>query len=265
VLSATTILAGKSFTDQATLTGASTAPPPSGTVTYKIYPLNDTSCSGTPTTSPVTLTSSGSVPASSSFTTSTTPGTYNVIATYSGDTFNVGISSPCASEQVTTFSDGTLVSKTIKATFTYSYTETNNGTGAASALSGAGVADNGCTNGGGTVTQVLGDGTTTADSSHNKGDLNNNNLLDPGETWQFKCTVTVGPIVLTSTGGGGLSGGPFPGCTSTSTSVSCSSTATGTGTDQIGNTVTSCPPGSGSTTVCIPAEQTGLSVSISKQ
>jgi hypothetical protein len=36
---------------------------------------------------------------------------------------------------------------------------------------------------------VLGNGSTSADSSHNIGDLNNNGLLDPSETWTYTATV----------------------------------------------------------------------------
>src|SRR5262249_42010308 len=37
--------------------------------------------------------------------------------------------------------------------------------------------------------QVLGDGTTSANSSHNVGDLNNNGALDPAEIWYYSATV----------------------------------------------------------------------------
>ena len=80
---------GESFTDLATVTFPSTAPTPTGDVTFRVYGPGDTTCTaspvftsagntvGSPTATTVTATSSSFTP--------TAPGTYRVIATYNGD------------------------------------------------------------------------------------------------------------------------------------------------------------------------------------
>jgi hypothetical protein len=91
MLSSSTITAGGSVTDSATLTGAWNDA--GGTVTYEYF-SGDT-CTGTPTAvgSPVTVTN-GVVPdsASQSF---NTAGSYSWNAVYSGDAYNMGAVSPC--------------------------------------------------------------------------------------------------------------------------------------------------------------------------
>ncbi|HEX9711235.1 MAG TPA: hypothetical protein VGB52_01625 [Actinomycetota bacterium] len=54
---------------------------------------------------------------------------------------------------------------------------------------GGWVVDDGCT----PVLHTLGSASDalTSDATHNIGDLNNNNVLDPGETWTFTCTTTI--------------------------------------------------------------------------
>ena len=72
------------ITDVATLTGGDN---PSGSITWKLYGPNDASCSGTPlTTAAVPV--SGDGPYTSPPLTPSTAGTYQWVATYSGDTNN---------------------------------------------------------------------------------------------------------------------------------------------------------------------------------
>ena len=79
---------GTAITDAATLTGGDH---PTGTITWKLYGPNDTSCSGTPqTTSAVSVNGDGPYP--SPALTPSTAGTYHWVATYSGDTNNKPIS-----------------------------------------------------------------------------------------------------------------------------------------------------------------------------
>jgi len=88
---------------------------------------------------------------------------------------------------------------------TYAYTETNDGqddlsqpntTGGPTSTTdnGGWVTDNTCS----PVLHVVGDGSTTANSLHNIGDLNNDNKLNVGEAWKFSCTLS--NIQLPSTG-----------------------------------------------------------------
>ena len=74
--------AGASFHDTATVTGASTGPSPTGTVTYSYF--TNSACSGSGIAQTVTL-SGGSLPASSS-TGALGAGQYSYYAAYSGDT-----------------------------------------------------------------------------------------------------------------------------------------------------------------------------------
>ncbi len=85
-------------TDQASLTGTN-ASSATGTITYTVY--SDANCTtkvagGTAQT----ITTAGSPPASSAVSL-TTPGTYYWVATYSGDTENVGSHSGCGAETET--------------------------------------------------------------------------------------------------------------------------------------------------------------------
>lgn len=79
---------------------------PSGTVTFTLFAPSNTNCtsnengSGSVQSVTVALGSDGSASSASSPFTSTTVGTYNWIATYSGDANNKGASTSCSSEPV---------------------------------------------------------------------------------------------------------------------------------------------------------------------
>jgi len=78
---------GASITDVAHLTGGDD---PTGTITWKLYGPNDNSCTGTPVnTAPVSVTGDGTY--TSPALTPGTAGTYQWVASYSGDTNNVPI------------------------------------------------------------------------------------------------------------------------------------------------------------------------------
>lgn len=85
---------GGSVSDSATVTGGDS---PTGSVTFSLYGPGDTQCMSAIATS-MTALSGGS--ATSSAVTTTTPGTYNWVAVYSGDTHNMSVSSSCGSESV---------------------------------------------------------------------------------------------------------------------------------------------------------------------
>ncbi len=90
------IALGSSIYDTATLSGASSIP--TGTVTYTLF--KSYLCSGTPlkTYGPLSLNPDGSLPDAPADSTLAT-GTYNWIATYSGDAGNNAASSHCGSEE----------------------------------------------------------------------------------------------------------------------------------------------------------------------
>jgi hypothetical protein len=94
-LSATTGKIGDSITDSSALSGASTNPAPTGTVTYTVY-TNSLCTLGGVFAGTVTL-ASGLVPNSSPIT-FTHAGIYYWQAVYSGDTFNEPATSGCTSE-----------------------------------------------------------------------------------------------------------------------------------------------------------------------
>ena len=94
-LSVTTVTLGGTVYDAATLAGATTSA--GGTVTYRVY--SGANCSGLITTlGPLTVTS-GSVPNSPTWT-STSAGTYYFVASYSGDTNNTAAASGCGAEPI---------------------------------------------------------------------------------------------------------------------------------------------------------------------
>jgi hypothetical protein len=109
-LSATTVNLGGSFSDSATLTGATS---PTGSVTFKVY--NNANCTG-----PVLFTSngalSGSTAPSGSFGPLSTVGSYYVSASYPGDPNNGPASSPCTAEVVTVGKTSPSLSTTLSAT-----------------------------------------------------------------------------------------------------------------------------------------------------
>lgn len=85
------VTVGGAITDTATLAGGSS---PTGTITFTLFGPNDATCaSASAFTSTVTVNGNGSYP-SSSFTTASA-GTYNWIATYSGDANNDAATSAC--------------------------------------------------------------------------------------------------------------------------------------------------------------------------
>ena len=83
--------------DSATLSGGFN---PTGTITFKLFGVNDQTCGGTPIfTNTVPVSGNGTYSTSAGFTTAAA-GTYHWIATYSGDVSNNGVSSICANEAV---------------------------------------------------------------------------------------------------------------------------------------------------------------------
>lgn len=90
-VSSATITIGGSFNDSATLSGGFN---PTGTLTFNLYGAGDTTCSSAPIfTQTVVVAGDGTYP-SASFTPAT-PGTYNYIASYSGDINNFPVSGSC--------------------------------------------------------------------------------------------------------------------------------------------------------------------------
>jgi hypothetical protein len=94
-VSPTPIVLGAAFHDTATLTKPSVGPTPTGTVTFDVYGPSNPTCAGTPTfTSTNPVNAAGTTAASTNFT-PTTPGTWKVIARYSGDTNYGPLASLC--------------------------------------------------------------------------------------------------------------------------------------------------------------------------
>ena len=94
------------LTDSAKLSGTALEPdgttPAKGTITFKLYGPNDTSCGGAPifTSDPVAVSGDGTYSTPSGFT-ATLGGTYEWVAVYSGDPPNtLGVSSKCGDEAV---------------------------------------------------------------------------------------------------------------------------------------------------------------------
>ena len=83
---------GGSMTDTANLTGGAS---PTGTVTFKFFPPEDTNCVGTPvfTSPPVAVTGTGTY--TSAPYTPTVTGTFRTIALYSGNASNTGVTTKC--------------------------------------------------------------------------------------------------------------------------------------------------------------------------
>ena len=102
---------------------------------------------------------------------------------------------------VSLLNPGTELLKTASASVTYTYTEENKGNTQLEAPdandkdpkqtdgNGGWVVDNQCS----PVLHVLGsaNATPTSDADHNVGDLDNDNVLDPGEKWTFTCVKTI--------------------------------------------------------------------------
>ena len=92
---------GTVLNDSATLAGGSGLNGgPTGTITFKLFGVNDQTCSGAPIfTNTVPVSGNGTYSTSAGFTT-VAAGTYHWIATYSGDANNDSVSSICANEAV---------------------------------------------------------------------------------------------------------------------------------------------------------------------
>lgn len=89
---------GVMLNDSAALTGGFN---PTGTITFKLFSPNDTTCSGTPAfTNVVTVNGAGTYNTSSGFA-SNVAGTWRWVAVYSGDVSNNSVSGGCNDEQVT--------------------------------------------------------------------------------------------------------------------------------------------------------------------
>jgi hypothetical protein len=123
-------------------------------------------------------------------------------ATFVGtDNFNGQTLTETATATVTVINPSTTLVKSVSATVTatYTYKETNTGD---TDLSSVSVSDDKCSS-----------------PTFVSGDTNNDGKLNPGETWTFTCTSTLGPI--DTTGG--------------ATSLSVQNTGNGHGTDSLGN------------------------------
>ncbi len=92
----TPIAVGGAFHDTATLSPPAGGGPPTGTVTFNVYAPADPTCAATPLfTSTNAVDPSGTTAVSSDFS-PTAPGTYRVIASYSGDASYLASASTCA-------------------------------------------------------------------------------------------------------------------------------------------------------------------------
>jgi len=85
---------GQPVTDSAQLRGGSPSWPPTGTITWKVYSASDTSCS-TPLFTSAAVTVDGDGTYTSPPFTPTAPGSYQWVASYSGDSWNAPISGNC--------------------------------------------------------------------------------------------------------------------------------------------------------------------------
>jgi hypothetical protein len=102
---------GTQIHDTAQVSGGSN---PTGTVTFKLFPPSNPTCNNEEGGSPVQtvtvpLGSNGSATSAGTPYTTTSVGTYNWIARYSGDQNNVSVSTACNDEQVTVGKDPTSV------------------------------------------------------------------------------------------------------------------------------------------------------------
>ena len=93
---------GQPFTDTATVTFLPAGPTPTGTVTFRIYGPTDGGCTNAPIFTSSAVAIDGAAMATSPSFTPQSPGTYRVIATYSGDGNYTTIAGTCAdaNEQV---------------------------------------------------------------------------------------------------------------------------------------------------------------------
>jgi archaellum component FlaF (FlaF/FlaG flagellin family) len=167
-----TVPAGGPISDSGVLSGGFT---PTGTITFTAFGPNDATCTGTPLgTSTVTATGDGTYP-SGPFTT-TGPGTYTFVVTYSGDANNLTATSSCGTpgEAVTVTKANPTVATTASTTVP----------------SGGAITDSGVLAGGLNPTGTI---TFTA--------------FGPNDA---TCTATpLGTSTVTATGDGTYSSGPF--------------------------------------------------------
>jgi hypothetical protein len=108
----TTGAVGTVISDTATLSGGAS---PTGTVTFSLYGPGDSTCSGTNLVAGLTgfagVPLSGASAVSAGYAT-TQPGTYNWVASYSGDVSNPAVTSACGAEQVVIQQAQPLISTT---------------------------------------------------------------------------------------------------------------------------------------------------------
>ncbi|MDP1849403.1 MAG: Ig-like domain-containing protein, partial [Solirubrobacteraceae bacterium] len=90
-----TITLGQSFTDTATIGFPAGSPSPTGTVNFFVYGPNDATCAGAPVFSSLNRPVGAGASATSASFTPTAPGTYRVIAVYSGDVNYTAVSGAC--------------------------------------------------------------------------------------------------------------------------------------------------------------------------
>src|SRR5262249_20529613 len=89
---------GIGISDTATVSGGFN---PTGRVTFKVYGINDGSCTGAAVFTSANIPLSGGKATSATYSTSAV-GMYHWIATYNGDTNNNSVSGNCTDEPVTT-------------------------------------------------------------------------------------------------------------------------------------------------------------------
>ena len=189
-----TAIVGTSIADKATVSGGDN---PTGTVTFNLY--SNSNGSGTPLFTD-TETLSGGMATSKGFT-ATATGTDYWVATYNGDTNNAAVTSGTASEPVAIVPPATPAISIVKLTngvndpnpngsnvpqlapgapVTWTYLVTNTGN-VPFAKASVVVTDNqpGVT----PAPELNGSGFVV-------GDTNDNNILDPGETWTYQATGT---------------------------------------------------------------------------
>jgi hypothetical protein len=107
-INGTSYLGASTIADTATLTGGSSAPAATGSISFAVYGPNDANC----TSSPVSTTSvqvNGNGTYVSPPYTPAPPGKYRFVASYSGDTYNTPITTSCGdmNENVTLTADTT--------------------------------------------------------------------------------------------------------------------------------------------------------------
>ncbi len=213
---ASTVVAGASASDQATITGGFPSTGVSGTVTYRFFGPGNGVCSGTPVSSQVVTVGAGNSVSPSNPQNPSSTGQYSFNATYSGDTNNNQVTSSCEALTVN------LVSTT---------------TGIICGSSVTVGVPTSCTV---TVSDVA-PGTLAPTSAVNLSTNSTGTFSPPspcslsGTTSSASCTVTYTPLVLgghnitaTYTGDGKHAGSSgfsvlSPGKHTTSISISCSS------------------------------------------